>query len=70
MRKINMIIKHCGECPFCEYDSDYGMSYNSGYDCKNKKSNGSRIATDVGSRVPDLKNIPIPDWCGLPRINK
>jgi len=33
MRQINLYVKTCSDCPYCQYDSDYGMSYDSGYDC-------------------------------------
>ena len=68
MKKIEMTIKHCGECPFCEYDPYYGMSYNSGYNCNNENSKEYRIVTDVGSKLADLEKLPIPEWCGLPNV--
>ncbi len=33
----------CYECPFLRYNSDYGMSYDSGFDCE---KTGDRIAND------------------------
>ena len=68
MKKISMVVKNCGECPFCEYNPHYGMSYNSGYDCKNEVSEDTRIADDIGSKPPDLEKVPIPEWCGLPNV--
>ena len=60
-----MTIKNCGECPFKEYNPHYSMSYNSGYDCTNPDSKGTRIANDIGSKEPNLEVLSIPDWCGL-----
>lgn len=65
MKKIEMIIKNCGECPFCEYNPDYGMSYTSGYDCNNDDSKDTRISDDIGNKSTDLTKLPIPEWCGL-----
>jgi len=62
MRKIELTITNCSECPYLEYDADYGMSYNSGYDCK---LTGDRIASDIGSKIQDLTLLPIPGWCPL-----
>lgn len=67
MKQINLIIEHCGECPYHEYDSNYGMSYNSGYDCG---LSGDRIADDVGSTISDLSSLPIPEWCKLKNVDK
>lgn len=64
-----MNVRHCGECPFCEYDPHYSMSYQSGYDCKNEESKGTRIADDKGSEIQDLEKLPIPEWCGLPNAH-
>ena len=67
MRLIKLTIKNCGDCPYCEYDSNYGMSYNSGYDC-NKL--GKRIIEDIGSTIPDLTKLSIPDWYELPIVDE
>lgn len=64
---IKIIIKNCGECPYHEYDPHYSMSYNSGYDCK---LTGNRIADDIGSKEPDLENLPIPNWCKLVEVDE
>jgi hypothetical protein len=73
MRKIELTIKNCSECPYLEYDSDYGMSYDSGYDCK---LTGYRIIDDWEWNNTNNKNrlnlkydgIPIPSWCELEKI--
>jgi hypothetical protein len=41
--KIELTISSCNECPFRRYDSNYGMSYDSGYDCSEL---GERIVDD------------------------
>ena len=64
---INLVINHCNECPYHYYDSDYGMSYNSGYDCN---LSGKRIAEDVGSITANLKTLPIPSWCKLKEVDE
>ena len=33
MREIKITVKTCSECPYLYYNCDYGMSYDSGYDC-------------------------------------
>lgn len=37
---------NCHSCLYCSYDSNYGMSYDSGYDCHHEDSDHSRIADD------------------------
>ncbi|MCK9445624.1 hypothetical protein M0Q50_01885 [bacterium] len=32
-REIYLEIESCNECPYCEYDSYYSLSSDSGYDC-------------------------------------
>ena len=46
-RKIEKIVTSCEECPYREYDSHYGMSYDSGYDCN---KNGERMMDDGTER--------------------
>ena len=52
MKRLEMTICNCYECPFSEYDSHYTRSYDSGYDCK--KSN-DRIANDYEMTAYDKK---------------
>lgn len=37
---------NCHNCFYCHYDSNYGMSYDSGYDCMHEESEHTRIADD------------------------
>lgn len=69
MRLINIIIKNCSECPYQEYDPDYSMNYDSGYDCNLV---GKRIADDgyCKRNKTSLKLMPIPDWCELVKIDE
>lgn len=46
MRKLELNINNCRECPFCNYDPHYSMSKDSGYDCSNPNSQVTRIADD------------------------
>jgi hypothetical protein len=65
MKKIELKIKSCSSCPYLRYDSDYGRSYDSGYDCKNSCK---RIIDDWEynkKRTDDNYAIEIPDWCEL-----
>ena len=71
MKSINLVIKTCYECPFCEYDGDYGRSYASGYDCKKVQR---RIVDDWDCRNTNNKNpnpVPfkIPEWCPMEDTN-
>jgi hypothetical protein len=64
MRQINLYVKTCSECPYCRYDSNYGRSYDSGYDCTNY--NGGRIMDDWKISQNKLSGkIPIPKSCPL-----
>jgi hypothetical protein len=76
-RRINMklickIVKNCDDCPYEDYNADYGMSYDSGYNCKHPKVSKRRIVDDndfaVWKKKKENKNklFPIPDWCPLP----
>ncbi len=67
-----MQINSCDDCPFLQYDSDYGRSYDSGYDCKKA---GKRIIDDweYNNRnnpkamivLDEDAVIPIPEFCPL-----
>ena len=59
---INKSIESCKDCPFCEYNRDYGLSYDSGYDCMHEKSPEIRIIDD--SAIVDGL-VPFPIWCPL-----
>lgn len=70
-KKIELIINNCSECPFLRYNSDYGRSFDSGYDCYKAYK---RIIDDYEyDNTNNPKNmckngdvpIPIPEWCPL-----
>jgi hypothetical protein len=66
MKKINLQISNCMECPFCHYDGHYTMSQNSGYDCEHHLSPyPSRIFDDNNENILTLHTKGIPDWCPL-----
>lgn len=62
MKILHLEIKNCSECPYVQYDPNYGMSYNSGWDCS---EGGFRIKNDVGSGIVDISKLPIPSECPL-----
>lgn len=71
MKELTLTIKNCADCPYCQYNGDYGRSYDSGYDCQHPQRNGfTRIvdAWDVNNshnRTP--RGWPsIPEKCPLP----
>lgn len=72
MKKINLIIDSCSRCPYCQYDPNYGMSYDSGYDCNHK--GGTRIVDDWyynSDKAKEYKSgIPVPDWCPLEDVTR
>ena len=43
-KKIELEVYSCAECPYCQHNGDYGMSYDSGYDCC--KDGSKRICDD------------------------
>jgi hypothetical protein len=75
MKEIRLYVKNCSECPYCEYDPHYSMSYDSGYDCK---LSGSRIIDDWEYNNTNNPNrlslktssIPIPEWCELKDVDE
>lgn len=60
----------CENCPFIDYDGNYGRSYDSGYDCNH--SNLFRIVDDWeidNSNNKSPKGWPlIPVKCPLPKV--
>ncbi len=70
-KKVFLIVNTCSECPYCEYNPDYNMVKDAGYDCKKA---GKRIINDWewnNLNNPNRLNkkfdgIPIPEWCPLP----
>lgn len=43
MRKLELIIECCWDCPYCQYNGDYGRSYDAGWDCKHPDRTETRI---------------------------
>lgn len=64
MKKIDLTIEYCNDCPYSIYNITTLMSQSSGYDCRNPKSIRRIIDDDF------LKNdkITIPSWCSLENI--
>jgi hypothetical protein len=54
----------CCGCPWLRYDSDYGIGYDSGYDCVEETEGLGRIVNDSkleGTNWPAIpKNCPLP----------
>lgn len=59
MRKLELNISDCRECPFCRYDSNYTRSQDSGHDCEHPDSKLGRLVDDwqVSSYGKKLKDI-------------
>jgi hypothetical protein len=59
------------ECPFLSYDADYGMTYDSGWDCHHPDTWGKRIIDDSEYSAqknhdgPRLLDDYPPKWCPL-----
>lgn len=68
MKKLIIInsLKSCGDCIYCQHDSDYGISYDSGYDCMNEDATKTRIMDDGEGK--SFTDIPFPEWCPLDDI--
>ena len=67
IKRLSIDIESCADCPYCRYNGDYGMSYESGWDCEHDAAPiRARIMDDEGSVVP----VPcvLPAWCPLPEI--
>ncbi len=70
-KKIDLIVTSCSDCPYCVYNTKYGMSYDSSYDCSHEK--GHRIIdywkwsnSNNKNRLCNIVDeIPIPSWCPL-----
>ena len=45
MRILHILIKSCEDCPYYQYDSDYSMTRNSGYEYTNDEASyGLRLS--------------------------
>ena len=74
-KQISVVVESCQECPYCRYDSDYGRSYDSGYDCDHPERPGD--SSRSSKRIVDDWDVnnsnnpkpagwpPIPSWCPL-----
>ena len=65
MKKIVDLINSCLDCPFCQYDPDFTIGCDSGYDCK---KSGIRIVDD--GMISTSTWPKFPDWCPLPEATK
>jgi hypothetical protein len=68
MKKIELYINTCSECPYCQYDPNYGRSYDSGYDCYHKNGSGRLVNDNYWDKLDyetKQKGIPIPSDCPL-----
>ena len=80
MKLLNMEIEDCWDCPFREYNGEYGMGYDSGHDCKHDDTIETRIIDDQEIREKEEKcrkqhkkidfTIKIPKWCPLEDVEK
>ena len=73
MKKIELYIKTCSECPYCHYDSYYSMSRDSGFDCRHDKGSGRIVNDNYWDHLSvDIrqKGIPIPSDCPLENIGR
>jgi len=75
MRRLNIKIgPTCADCPYCRYNGDYGMSYDSGWDCENDEGEITRIVDDWEVNNSNNKNPAgwpeIPEGCPLPKCRK
>lgn len=59
-KRVNVIVEDtCYGCPFCRYDGDYGMSYDSGWDCHNDEAPHYRIADEGDVNRAAKRNLEI-----------
>lgn len=73
MKQLEITIKSCCECPYCQYNGDYNRSHDSGYDCVHPEMKGrQRIVDDwdvSNSNNKHPKGWPeIPKECPLPDV--
>jgi len=70
-KRLNLLIEKCGDCPFCRYDCNYGMSYDSGWDCHHPEAEGFRIPQEgVSEKESAEATKTLPDWCPLPNAKE
>ncbi len=76
MKKLELEIKSCNECPFNQYDGDYNIGYDSGWDCQHPDTEHRRIIDEGpldGSKQQEEHEKEkdkilnsFPDWCPIP----
>jgi hypothetical protein len=73
MKKLELYLNTCSECPYCQHNSSYDISYDSGYDCVHDSGSG-RIIDDYYWNKLDYqtieRGIPIPVNCPLEDITR
>lgn len=67
---IDEVLKTCQECVFCERDSNYGVSYDSGYNCMSDDAEEMRIVNDYAIDKKGKWPFEFPDWCPLENIEE
>ena len=66
MRRINIKVgPTCENCPYCQYNGDYGMSYDSGWDCEHNEGEVTRIINDWD--VSNSNNKYPTGWPDIPK---
>ncbi len=73
MKKLELYLNTCSECPYCQYDGNYGISYDSGYDCNHDKGSGRLVNDNYWDNLnPEIrqKGIPIPSDCPLQDVGR
>ena len=75
VRYIHIVVEGtCQGCPFAQYDGDYGISYDSGWDCGHDEGAVGRIVDDWEVSNSNNKKPkgwpPIPDGCPLPKTER
>lgn len=70
-KRINLVVESCKDCPYSEYDGNYNISRDSGYDCGHYKAPyDCRIVDDSQIKKSSWNSNPegwpeIPAWCPL-----
>ena len=72
-KELNIKIESCQDCPYCQHNPDYNISYDSGYDCDHPDGNVTRIVDDWEVNNSNNKNPKgwpeIPKGCPLKDID-
>lgn len=64
-KTIQIEISGCHTCPFKEYDSNYNIGYDSGFNCMHPGTDQLRIADDgeINNKKKSLSDFP--KWCPI-----